>query len=47
MLKPRNMYLAGTALLTAAAAIEGGLVPALVTSGVAVMAYAFAVAVAA
>jgi hypothetical protein len=47
MLSPRNMYLAGTALLTAAAAIEGGPVPALVVSGVGIMFYAFGAAMAA
>jgi hypothetical protein len=46
MLSPRNLYLAGTALLTTAAAIESGTTAALVTSGVAVMIYAFFVALA-
>jgi hypothetical protein len=42
----RNMYLAGAALLTTAAAIDAGLVPALVTAGGALMFYAFCVAIA-
>lgn len=46
MLRPRNMYLAGTALLTAAAAHEGGLTAALVVAGVSVMIYAFCAAMA-
>lgn len=39
MLSARNLYLAGTALLTAAAATDS-LVGALVTSGIALMVYA-------
>lgn len=46
MFRPRNMYLAGTALLTAAAAIDAGLVYALVTAGAGIMFYAFCAAMA-
>jgi hypothetical protein len=46
MLRPRNLYLFGTALLTTAAVIEGGTTAALVTSGVAIMIYAFFMAMA-
>lgn len=44
MLRPRNLYLFGTALLTAAAAIEGGLTAALVVSGIAITFYAWCAA---
>lgn len=44
MFRPRNMYLAGTALLTTAAAIEGGPVSALFVFGVGIMFYAFCAA---
>jgi hypothetical protein len=46
MLRPQTLYLVGTALLTAAAAINDGTVAALVTAGVGIMVYAFFVAIA-
>jgi hypothetical protein len=45
MLTTRNLYLFGTALLTTASAIEGGPTAALVTAGIAIMIYAFGVAI--
>jgi len=46
MLSPRNLYLTGTALLTAAAAIEGGTTSALLAAGIGLMIYAFFVSLA-
>ena len=46
MFRPRNIYFAGTALLTAAVAIEGGTTAALGVSGFGLMFYAFCAAVA-
>lgn len=47
MFTARNVYLAGTALLTASAAIDGGLEAAMITAGVCCMLCAFCAAVAA
>jgi hypothetical protein len=41
MLSARNLYLAGTGLLTIAAAIEGGLVPSLGVAGISLVVYGF------
>jgi hypothetical protein len=41
----RNIYLAGVGLITTAAAIDGGVTPALVTAGLGLMFYAFCAAI--
>jgi hypothetical protein len=45
-MRMRNVYFAGTALVTIGAVIEGGLVPALFVSGGALLFYSFCLALA-
>lgn len=45
MLRPRNIYFAGTALLTAAAANGAGLTAALYTAGFALVIYGIVAAI--
>lgn len=45
MMRPRNIYFVGTALLTAAAAVGSGLSAALTAAGLALVIYGFATSV--